>query len=535
MTSSLKSKFSFGNKRAFYVTGDRLFVYPWHNGELQDPFVFNADDTGLLHVERYLQESENDPAYLLVDVVEEEFRQDTVPHVFGRDRRSVTERKQARLFRGARYCHAIAQGREPDGRRDDKILFTALTNSDVVARWIEILDQYKVPLAGIYSLRVLTGTLLQKLQADAENALVITLHSASGLRESFFRGGELKISRLATMQRLGSEPLPEYLLGELEKLRRYLNSLRLISRDHPLDAYILVHGEFLAELRQQCRDSDVVRYHLFDVADVQSDLGLSVRDTPFCDSLFAALLLKTAPKNHYALPEETRYYGLHKTRISMLAASVVLLLSSLVWSGFNFIEGVSLKQQALDAEQKADHYQARYDMAKESLPPTAVEPLDVQMAVDVVDTLVRYKTNPLEIMRVISRVLEAFPTFQLDQIDWMGSVDPNATPQYVAAGGLSQLADNISTDPGDFDYFQIAKVKGHLAPFDGNYRRALTEVTRFADILRGLNIIQDVRIIDLPLDISSDAKLEGNASVELPKEGAHFTLTVVLGINHGTS
>ena len=40
---------------------------------------------------------------------------------------------------------------------------------------------------------------------------------------------------VAQMPKIGSVPYASHLMGELEKLRRYLNSLALISRDSPLE------------------------------------------------------------------------------------------------------------------------------------------------------------------------------------------------------------------------------------------------------------------------------------------------------------
>ena len=139
MTSLLRSKFDFVDRRALFLAGDKLIIHHWRGGALEDSFVFNfgvsnssafdwdgegvgenfekvgSDDlplTPLAMVARYLRETPLMPTYLFVDVVEEEFRLDTAPHVVGRDRRALINRKINRLFRSAPYYCAIRQGRD---------------------------------------------------------------------------------------------------------------------------------------------------------------------------------------------------------------------------------------------------------------------------------------------------------------------------------------------------------------------------------------------------------------------------------------
>ena len=121
---------------------------------------------------------------------------------------------------------------------------------------------------------IVSEGLLKRIDAGGPNVLLISLQKASGLRQSFFRDGHLKISRLAHMPRLGSVPFAAHLMGEVEKLRRYLNSMAMIATDHPLSIYILSHGQLLSELEQHCRDTERERFYLLDVEEVSRRLGM---------------------------------------------------------------------------------------------------------------------------------------------------------------------------------------------------------------------------------------------------------------------
>ena len=533
MTFSLKSSFRVTEKRALLVSSDRATLYQCRNGQLDVAYEFPADESGRAHFARALSETHPAPIYVLVDIVEEEYRQDVIPHVFGADRRSVLERKFARLFRGTTYCHAITQGRETEGRRDDKVLLTAITKADIVSSWVELIEEHKVPVAGIFSLPVLSQALLKKVGAKGTNVLLISVQSASGLRQTFFRDRQIKISRLAQMPRIGSVPYASHIMGELEKLRRYLNSLALISRDAPLEVYVLSHGKWLNELEQHCRDTTDERYFLIDVDDVGRRLGLEDKlKTPYSDAIFAQLLLDESPKNHYATAEETKYFSLYRTRNGLIAASVLLLVASMAWSGLNFLDGVSLKQQALDAEQKANFYQERYEMARRDLPPTPVEPRDIQTAVDIVGTLRHYKSSPRPMFEIVGAALEQAPAVRLDRMEWFASVDPNATGEDTRR--QSEPADGVRLDRDPkYSHYHIAVFRGRLADFAGNYRDAIAEADALAERIAAHPHVRLARVVEYPLDVTPDANVQGSATQVAATMPARFAVKVVLGVVDG--
>ncbi len=512
------------------IGGDRAILYLFDGARLAQAYIFAADDNGYALFDRCLKEIGQAPLCVLVDVVEEEYRQDTIPHVGAVDRRAVLARKYARLFRGTAYHHALAQGRETEGRKDDRVLLTAITRAEVLTPWLTPLIEHKVPVAGIYSLPVLSERLLKRIGALGSNVLLISLQKASGLRQTFFRDGQLKISRLAHMPRLGSVPFADHLLGEVEKLRRYLNSLALISRDSPLSIYILSHGQLLTELEQHCHDSDNEKFVLLDVDQVATRVGLTDGGgSHFSDVMFARLLAGEVPANHYAQPEETQYYTLHRLRMALATASLLLVLGSGGWSGINFIEGVNFKQQALDATQKARFYGQRYELARAKLPPTPVEPEQIKTAVDAVATLRAYKPDPSSVLSVLGNVLERAPVVILDELAWSAGADPD--------GELVPLAIHKSDDEtplaSDGQYYQIAELSAHLEPFDGDFRKAIAVVDGLAEELKAQARVHSVKVLQYPLDVRPEASVSGSATAAGARVVPAFKIKLVLGGRDG--
>ncbi|MGR8946409.1 MAG: hypothetical protein ACU84Q_00060 [Gammaproteobacteria bacterium] len=533
MIFSRKSSFDLSNKRTLFVSADRATVYQTRGGAIEHAYVFSADEFGRQQFGRYLEETAKSPLYVMVDVVEEEYRQDVIPHVRGSDRRSVLERKHARLFRGTKYCHSIIQGREGEGRKDDKVLLTAITNAEIVSSWVDVAAAAKAPVAGIYSLPILSQHMLKKIGATGNNVLLISMQSGSGLRQTFFRDKQLKISRLAQMPKIGSAPYAAHLMGELEKLRRYLNSLALISNDGPLEIYILSHGELLEELETHCRDTEDEKFFLVDTVDLNRRLGVAdTFNSIYAEPAFSQLLLDVSPKNHYAVDEETKYYSLHRLRGALYAASALILLGGIAWSGFNFLQAVSLKQQALDAAEKADFYQVRYEAAREGLPPTPVEPQQIKTAVEVVERLSHYKSSPLEILTILSRSLTEHPETQIQRIRWISSLDPTASVDEQARGKIKKTPQTIEASP-EYSHYDIAVVDAQLAEFDGNFRQAIELVDGLAAKLKAQPNIQSIEVLSYPVDTESGGNLAGIATTNDDKLEANFSLKIVLGIPDG--
>ena len=519
-------------KRVFYVSGGRLCAYFWEKGKFSEPAWFRADDNGLAEFSSYLEGEQIDPVYVLVDFVEEEFRQDTVPHVYGSDRRALITTKLNRLFRDTTYSHAVAQGREDSGRRDDKMLFTALIRPDLLAPWMSQIKEHRVPLAGIYSLPLVSEALFKELKIDARHALLVTAQSG-GLRQTFVLDKQLKISRLAVLPSVEPDRHASFLLSEVEKIRRYLASLRYLPHDTPLNVYVLGNARQLEDIRRQSPDSLTTRHHLITFKEAAKSVGIKGEfDQDVADLIYAQVLAKKSLPNQYAPQASTRYYRLHRARFGLIAASILLFLSAAAWSGFTFIESIIAAGESESARNQTEFYNERYRIARLRLPETPVESRQIKLAVEIADSLLDYKTTPRKMLSTLSRGLESHPQVQLDRITWKTSANPNAavgdstiiaTPQTLALAVVAPASPS-----GSASLYQLAFVRARIAPFDGDYRRALEIVNNFAETIRQLPGVNHVRILSLPLNVASESSLSGNAIQSAGITDAKFEVRIAL-------
>ena len=517
-------------KRIFLLSSGQLTVFQWDAGRMAEPFTFMADENGLTEFSSYLDETSTDPVHLLLDVVEEEFREETIPHVFAADRSALIRTKSNRLFRETKYTHAIVQGRQADGRRDDNVLFTAVIRPDLLSPWMGQVIRHKVPLAGIFSLPLVTQHICKKIDAVGEHVLLVSLQSAGGLRQTFFQNQQLKLSRLAIIPKLDAAQYASYILAEIEKIRRYLNSLRLVSRDSPLEVFILSQGSMLEDLSRQTADSITTNHHFIDVGEVAMGQGFKDPYTsPFSDALFAHVLAKTPMANHYANADETRYFSMYQARKFMKVASILLLVGGAGVAGFQFVEGAIASQETIQTEQQTVFYDDRYQMAREQLPKSPAEANELIRVINTVDDLRKYRASPQDMMVLLSQGLEAFPSLQIDSMSWTVSADPFAPVSGRAALKGEPPAGTVAVDEEGNNVpalFQLAFVGGSVVTFDGDYRLAIDQVNGFADALSLQNSVEHVQILTLPLDLSSERVLSGGSEQVTGK--AEFEIRVAL-------
>ena len=513
-------------RRALLIGAGQAAVYEWRDNAAVRRTVFEAGEEGRQGFRRYLAETPGIPFYLLVDVADEEYRQDTVPHLSRRDRQALLERKAARLFKDTGYCFFRVTGRETTGRRDDRVLLSALANPGVVRQWVAILDEARTPLAGICSLPLFSGQLLKVVAGRDDGCrLLVSMQGVSGLRQTCFDNGDLRFSRLVQTPRAEHGSYSEIIRDEVEKVLRYLDSRRPDMPGETLHVHFLFSGDVLQDLKSVLKRQDSVRYHFCDLA--HENVSGELVSNPFSDAYFMQQLLRLRPGNVYAGVAERRWLFLGRLRAGVAAAGFAMLLGSAGWSALNVYGGIVLYLGGKTAEEETHRYAAEYELARKRLPETPVEPSDLKTAVMIADSLAQNKTSPIGMVTVLGHSLHGFPAIRLSRMSWRVTDDPDT----AFAGGSDHAAPIAMDVPGAVrSLYQAALVKGRLEPFDGNYREAMDAINRFAEDLRAREAVSGVDIVALPLDTSSGADLQGNT--QSLQNQAEFTLKLVLKNEH---
>lgn len=522
-------------RQVLFITNSGITAYLQHGHRLERLDFFEPGTSGLGRFEAFLEDQAPLLTYILADLVEEEFRIEVVPHAMGRDRAAILKRHMRRLFRGTTLTHAEVIGRVSGQRHKDEILFSALTNGELPDMWLPVMLKHQVPIAGIYSLPLLTADLLRKMKHRIEDALVLTEGQDGGLRQSFFHKGQLKFSRLSPMPQLTDAEYAEYVHEEIGKTKRYLSNLRLLKPDVLLEVHLLSGGTQLDALLEMKARKGLDHYDMIDLNSFARRFGYrGTIERHFADELMAYHVAAKHPSNHYALPQHRRFYFTQVTRTGLQAASIVLAAGAALWAGINGADGILHSKEAGAALSATQDARARFDQANSLIPNADASPDDVEAAVHIAQYLMTQREQPDGMLGNIGQTLQNHNSLSIDSLEWFVSRDPNARKP-ATAGDNQQVMDAMEDDganDGITEQFQIALITGRIEFFDGNYRVAHQRISEFAAELVTRSGIQDVEIISLPLNIDPKSSVAGGLGQDAKTADARFSVRVVRRGNH---
>jgi hypothetical protein len=531
-------------KRLLFLTNHRLTSVLWRDGRVLDQEIFATDEQGQAAFAQSVSKQPGIPACLMVELVEEDFRNDTIPHVMGRDRRAILERKLSQLYRATPYRYAFVQGRESEGRRDDRVLYTAITNPELVRPWVDLLHESRTPLVGIFSAPLLSAHLLRELRIEAEHALLVSLEVGGGLRQSYFQRGEIKFSRLTPVSEIPREQLPAFTGEEVARTWQYLDSLRYFTRNEMLDVYVICHADDAREIAAHRPHIEQVQYFTVDVRDAALHIGLKeVPSTTDATALFVHLLGSRTPTAQFAPHEDTHGMRVWRTRVGLYSASAAILCAALLWGGVNAYRSYSWEREIGQLDQQAEQLNEQQRAIISAFPPTPVPAEVMRDSVTLYDTVLKNSPSPTEAMVNLSHVLERFPNIRVNQIAWGLTGGATALPVYTPATETANasirssaqanaqplpvlnMQDANSALPGSM--FEVAVIEAEVFPFYQNYRIALAEIERFTQALKAIPGAQ-VNALSLPIDITSNAILTGKADLQRQADQARFAVKLVL-------
>ncbi len=502
-------------ERIFYVTASELSVFHCSQGVVLPLAKFELSDEGTQDFSDYIKQDADHPSAVLVDVIEEEFRIENAPHVMGADRHRLLDRKAIALFRGLNYRSAQVIGRESEGRRDDKVLFSAINKPEVLERWLKALRLAKVPLTGVYSVAMLGAFFVNRYRIKHDNTLLLTIQSGRLLRQSFFCNGKLKLSRLTPLSGGGVAEIVTGVVNEVDRMKRYLGRLQLLNFKQPMEVCLLSGGEQLQGFQQGCRNDGQLNYHFFDLK--QASTGVNLKEVPAaneCEKYFSYLLSHKLPDVNYVQSSERHYYLQYRMRRWMVAVSIVLASASVLWSMADIHAGQQLSLKAGLIAAESLQMQSEYKIQMEKLPSVEYSPRIMRAAVEASQQLIEHKPRSLEALMMVGDSLVLHPNIELDQVRWgplhdTGALDENGNPE-VTEG------------------IDIAVIKARLKNFPVNYQAAFKQVDALVNTLKKDPLVAEVKIVSLPLNTDPTSLLVGEARYNGEAPVASFELEAKL-------
>ncbi len=542
-------------KHFLYLTNEKLTCLTWRSGVYTAREAFDTGNPNALEFERYIARHRHEPAFLLVDLTEEDFRHDKIPHLRGSDQAAVVARRLAQIYRNTTFRDAIIQGREDEGRRDDRVLYHAITNADLIKPWLAVLEKHDAPLEGIYSVPVLSGRLLKALDVFFAHTLLVSLVSDNGLRQTYFQNKQIKFSRLTRIDEESEISFGQQIADETSRTWQYLDSLRYFTPDEALEVCMLIHAKDRKAVTDAIRNYPLLKYRILDTEEVAAKIGLkSVPSTSHAEEIFVHLFAKESIQNQYAAPEQMRTAKMRKVGLGLYALTACFLTVGLAWAGYNLFQANTIDNQIEKLARQAKELNARYSAITGQAQNAQIYSDTSRDTVALYNGLMQPVPAPAAFLREISTALNGFPDIRLSQIIWQTHDDPKANPPFSptspkgepsvksdyrppegAQAAVAPAPIEVKDPPLSGNRYQIVILDAAYGSSEENFRNAMAEIGRLVGRINAIPGLQ-ASLLNPPLDLRTGASLKSELSQREPGPAeTRFALRVVRSMRDATA
>ena len=288
--------------RIFYYDGKHITVFHWAGEKMLSSYRFMGDTTGQNLFRQYLLASSQAPVWILMDVREEDYLQESIPHVAAKDRKRIINRRLKRQYpQSEGWCCIQSLGRESEKSSNDRIICNVQTKPKDMRPWLDIIDETGLLIGGLWNLSFLSEKLMSLLAIKDRFCVLVTQQSATKIRFSFLKDGDLYTSRIGVLD-TDSKTIEENVAEELEGIGNYLINQRFINYNDFLAVHIIYPSLQINQLKRHIRDSVSRKYYYHKLEKIGEITGCIVND--YCIGIFASICRKQASIKERTGPED---------------------------------------------------------------------------------------------------------------------------------------------------------------------------------------------------------------------------------------
>lgn len=496
-------------------------------GRIGVPQRFASGVDGLAAFADFVSLHSSRAVLVVVDATEEDYRFETLPHASGSDRRQMVERKLRQYYRNTPFCAAELTGRDSAKRRDDRFLFCALTNPEVVTPWLNVISAAGQLIGGVFLLPLLMRRLVHEIAPGTANLLAVSV-LPSGIRLTFYRDGAFRLSRLSRVDN-APEALARAIADEISNTRLYLNALRVATIDEPVSVVLIDHDNRLGEpTRQLCDEIQGASCTTLGPETIAGRLRLDpgiIATAP--EVVYMQLLAGGERSCNLAPADMTLGYRRLRAGYSLYMASLAAGLAGLCWAGLNLSQQFLLGIEGEDALRRTASVNSEYEAVTRQFPSAPAGAEDLRRTTEIADRLIASERTPLPFLAALSGALAADPDLLAVELSWQyaaGEIGAGQVRDAAAAAAPAAIATGQRRQSG--------LVVGEIRNFRGDYRNAIERINRLAERLRKDPSVEAARVTQLPLNVSPGLSISGNAS-DAPAQGGSTDFRVIVIMKEG--
>jgi hypothetical protein len=436
----MKSPFQPSAKRILLINFDGMSIYTLEGVRLVHVARFSAEDEGYENFQLYLSNNKKTPVTILVDSVSEDFVVESVAHTNAMDRPALLKRKTDQHFRGAEYRSARIVGRAVGGRKDDRVLFSALTKGKGVDPWVQVLLAEEVPIQSITSPAFALCKVAKHYNLMTSSSILLVNWEQSGIRQTLIEGDKVIFSRLTPLPTYQSVEPAELIIETCQQCEEYLERIGLVPFDLKLDVHIITpnldshdFAKFLGHrsfgLIEHHNSVDMIQINRFSGAQKEITAVLLCLDWGIRTGLLT---------NIYAPSPAMRFYHLKQARRFISALSIAMMILGIILSAPVLIGSYDRGRNINRISSEIAPLKQNYDELIAAFPATPIPSDAMALAVSTFNRIHNQVENPTEILIEIGRVMSRFPSISLSSIDWnlVPAEDSADFTDYVLANDL---------------------------------------------------------------------------------------------------
>lgn len=503
--------------RVLYFSAHQIQAYFWRGGEctLEDTFDCEAPGASF---DGYLSTHRRSLFAIVANIADEGFHRETIPFLQARDRAVVVGRRLNQLFQNSPLSVAVSLGYEKSRRKDERLALLGLTNPGLFDPAIKAMRAAQVKIAGIYSLPLLAGAMLERLKIATTRCLLVTVQDNS-VRQAYFDEGDLVISRLAPLGDSSAIGVTHAVGTEVTRFQQYLLSQRTITRNDSLDVHVVLHQDIAQSAAVTLQGNDQLQFHIHGLDAVARKIGAKAE---FADSrsqaLFVHLCAAAAPRHQFAPSALRKEYRLWQVSRGLFAAGVITLGCALAFAAKTWVDVTGFRADTQAKLADAAALDRRYQTVVKTFPPVPIAKETLRQVVARYQGIERETALPQALLRDLARALDSHPGVDVSRLEWsMGGAE-----------GLSQKLPRAAADDQE-----VIIVDGTIsAGTTGTARDLLADFETFtASVLGAPGGHKEVLVLQQPFDVTSTTSLRSGSGELSTLEPRKFTLALLRKVN----
>ncbi|MEZ5690737.1 MAG: hypothetical protein R3D71_03605 [Rickettsiales bacterium] len=405
-----------GNKYGIII-GDEgaVLIYVVGKDVKSRNFIAQASHDNLKEFHNILAKDKEAPIYLIIDSMDQNFSQQSLPPISALGVRKLIKRRMERELAADVVKGYILLDRDKAGRRDWNFLMVSLENSPQLNVWFEFTESLDNRVNGVYLLSIESENIIttidkalginQKKKNSVKNSasrwkFFVTHNKVGGVRQVIIKDGNVVFTRLT--QPVGEETA-EVVVGNIEQeMLSTIEYIRRLSFDYKqgIDIYLLASDE-IGELidTSNMQPNNVHKFTPYELSQLFSIGGAAQQMDRFGDVILTAFI--TSSSSHRLtlfLPKMEKVNKIYNIIRYQWVASIILAISMISYVGFICFSIYSKIVDIDDLDKQKTLRKSEFDNVNKKIKESGIEVKRISDTVFLYDKIVEENTSPIALL-----------------------------------------------------------------------------------------------------------------------------------------